>query len=119
MDMLRFDCKYCGENVFDVQGIDHLGDLPHEWTCCGCGRIYVAKYNKDGQLIVYKKGYPRGAVKYDVFEFEPIPDPETTGDPDAGDNTPPAGDDPDAGDDPEAGDDPKPVEEATDDNANG
>jgi hypothetical protein len=59
--MLRFDCKHCGENIFDVQGIDHLGDLPHEWICSGCGRKFVAKVNKDGQLVVHQRSYPRGA----------------------------------------------------------
>jgi hypothetical protein len=64
--MLRFDCKFCGENIFVVQDIDHLGGVPHKWKCCGCGRYYRANANDDGLLIVYPLGDKNHAAVYEV-----------------------------------------------------
>ena len=62
--MLRFDCKFCSENVFDVVDIEHLDTLPRTWVCSGCGRKYTGELDDSGNLIVYQKGYKRSASVY-------------------------------------------------------
>lgn len=56
---VRYDCKFCGENVFDVVDIEHLDTLPRKWVCSGCGREYIGELDNEGNLIVYQKGYKR------------------------------------------------------------
>lgn len=73
--MLRKDCRHCGENIFEVQDITHLGAIPHEWTCSGCGRVYVAKMNKAGGLVVYQRGYPKAATVYKIPKSDPGEEP--------------------------------------------
>lgn len=61
--MERFDCRKCGENVFVVQGIEHLGPLPRELVCAGCGTKYTAELTPKGRLSVHQGGprKPRAA----------------------------------------------------------
>ena len=74
--MVRYDCRFCGENVFDVVDIEHLGTLPHTWTCSGCQRVYIGELDDSGNLIVYQKGYKRSARVYRKPDsIEPAPAP--------------------------------------------
>jgi len=79
--MVRKDCKFCGENVFDVVDIKHLDTLPRTWVCSGCGREYTGELNDLGELLVYQKGYkpkPRQPQKTaaPVPGSEIFPEPE-------------------------------------------
>ena len=72
--MVRFDCKFCSENVFDVVDIEHLDTLPRTWVCSGCGRKYTGELDENGNLIVYQKGYKRSASVYKAPALiEPAP----------------------------------------------
>ena len=74
--MVRYDCRVCGENVFDVVDIEHLGTLPHTWTCSGCQRVYVGELDDAGNLIVYQRGYKRSAKVFKSLALvEPTPAP--------------------------------------------
>ena len=79
--MVRFDCKFCSENVFDVVDIKHLDTLPRTWVCSGCGREFTGELDEKGTLIVYQKGYkpkPRQPQKTaaPVPGSEIFPEPE-------------------------------------------
>ena len=74
--MIRSDCKFCGENIFDVVDIEHLGTLPHTWVCSGCGREYKAELNHSGKLVVYRKGRRPKSLKRKPKKIEPAPGPE-------------------------------------------
>lgn len=52
--MERYDCRICGENVFVVQSIEHLGSLPRTLTCAGCQTRYTVELGAGGKLRVYR-----------------------------------------------------------------
>lgn len=86
--MVRYDCRFCEENVFDVVDIEHLDTLPRTWTCSGCGRKYIGEFDDSGKLIVYQKGYRQSARVYEetaehLKEIEPTPGSEETIEPPA------------------------------------
>lgn len=70
--MVRYDCRFCTENVFDVVDIEHLDTLPRTWVCSGCGRKYTGELDEEGRLIVYLKGYKRTARVYEEPGLTPI-----------------------------------------------
>lgn len=57
--MLKFNCEICHENVFEVNGVEHLVPLPHEITCSGCGKVYVCMIDGKGNLGIRRKGTKR------------------------------------------------------------
>ena len=69
--MVRYDCHFCGENVFDVVDVEHLDTLPRTWVCSGCGREYTGELDEDGNLIVYQRGYKRART---LVALAPIPE---------------------------------------------
>ena len=75
--MVRYDCHFCGENVFDVVDVEHLDTLPRTWVCSGCGREYTGELDEDGNLIVYQIGYKRARALVALAPIpEVIPEPE-------------------------------------------
>ena len=78
--MIRYDCNKCGENVFEVVNIEHLGIMPHKWVCSGCGRIYRGVI-KAGKVIVYRLGHPPKSLRKKDGPRNPSqPIPETAPD---------------------------------------
>jgi len=51
---LIYDCGKCKENVFTATSLEHVADLPHTFTCAGCGTRYTAQLNENGKLRVYR-----------------------------------------------------------------
>jgi len=76
--MLRYDCKACGENIYEVKDEEHLGVLPVTLTCNGCGTKYTSGIVK-GKLKTYKGTKipkPRKPRKAKVVEPTTAPEPE-------------------------------------------